>query len=67
MIQVDNIKEGHIRFITKKPMEIEIVTIDGKMFVHSEPLIAKSSNQSKLLNKNSHNIEEDNLSLKEAK
>lgn len=43
MIQVENTGEGRIRFATKNPTAIEVILIDGKMFVHSEPLMAKST------------------------
>lgn len=41
MIQIENTGEGKIRFATKDPSVIEIMLIEGKMFVHSEPLQVK--------------------------
>lgn len=43
MIQMENMGEGRMRFATKAPSIVEIVLLDGKVFVHSEPLPVKSS------------------------
>lgn len=62
MIQIENVEEGRIRFATKNPSSIEVMLVDGKMFVHSEPLKAKSTsikndNKNKSLSKNQDNKE----------
>lgn len=41
MIQIENTGEGKIRFATKDPTVVEVLLVDGKMFVHSEPLPVK--------------------------
>lgn len=43
MIQVEQVKKDHIRFATKGASAVEVILIDGKMFVHSEPLVSKTA------------------------
>lgn len=44
MIQLENLGDGRLRFATKYPSTVELITVDGKIFVHSERLVAKTSN-----------------------
>lgn len=43
MIQMENAGEGKIRFATKEPTVVEVLLVDGKLFVHSEPLTLKTA------------------------
>ena len=43
LIQIENTGEGKIRFATKEPTVVEVLLVDGKMFVHSEPLPIKTA------------------------
>jgi len=42
MIQVETVGKDRVRFATKGASSIEVMLMDGKMFVHSEPLKAKT-------------------------
>ena len=59
MLKMESTGDGKLRFSTSKPMNIEILTIDGKLFVHSEPLAIK--NNVKFLDKDEKEEELDKL------
>lgn len=46
MIKLENLSHDRVRFATNKPSNVEVLVVDGKLFVHSEPLIS-SQNKSK--------------------
>lgn len=41
MMQLENLGDGRLRFATKYPSTVEILTVDGKIFVHTERIAAK--------------------------
>lgn len=43
MIQIENLGEGRMRFATKGACVVEIMEVEGKVYVHSEPLTPKMS------------------------
>lgn len=43
MIQIENAGDGKIRFATKNPTVVEVLLVEGKLFVHSEPLPNKTA------------------------
>ncbi|QST02968.1 hypothetical protein IMZ31_20695 (plasmid) [Pontibacillus sp. ALD_SL1] len=42
MFKVENIGSDRIRFTSASPSVVEVMLVDGKMFVHSEPIKAKA-------------------------